>query len=151
MKKQNFMNFLQIKDYLIGKYWDWTDMRWQQFPGHRILKDIKWILQKIFKGYNDVNLWNLDCHLAKIILKRLKEFKKMKRCGYPSAPYMNFPKIQCQEDWEKILDDIVKGFECYLIAENLDYDFTTKKYEELQENIDSGLELFAEYFQYLWD
>ena len=138
------MSFSHIKNYLIEKYWDWTDVRWQQFPGHRILKDIRWILQKIFRGYSDIDLWNLDNHLTVIVLKRLRAFKEMKRSGCPA-------EIHCQEDWEKILDDMIRGFECHLIAEDCDSNFTIEKYEEFQRDINLGLGLFTKYFQCLWD
>ncbi len=126
-------------------------MEYQQFPGHRVLKDIKWVLQKVFKGYNDPDLWSLDYHFVEMILPRLRAYKKMKRSGYPAATAGTYPEISCPEDWEKILDAIIKGFESFLIERNGDYAFTIEKCMQLQKEIDYGLELFGKFFQYLWD
>lgn len=141
----------KIHFYLIKKYWDWTTMEYQQFPGHRVLKDIHWILQKVFKGYNDPDLWNLDHCFVKMILPRLKSFKRMKRNGYPATATGTYPEISCPEDWERILDAMIKGFESFLIECDSDCVFTTEKYMQLQKEIDHGLKLFGKFFQYLWD
>ena len=129
--------------YLIRKYCEWTDMEHQKFPGHRILKDIRWTLQTIFKGYNDFDLWNLSYHLAEIILKRLEEFKKMKRVGFPC-------KIS-EEKWEEILDEMIEGFRCQVVERDGDLCSTLEEQVQLQKKVDRGLKLFSKYFQDLWD
>lgn len=144
--------FKKIYYYLCSKYWDWTNV-YNKFPGHHLMKDIHWILQKVFKGYNDCDLWALDYHLAKLILKRLKAFKQMERSGYP-VPVSENPKnieIKNEDDWEKVLDDMIEGFEAFIVDENCDYEFSIEKYKQLQQKTNHGLKLFAKYFGYLWD
>ena len=143
--------FKKIYYYLCGKYYDWTNLRYQQFPGHRILKDIQWILQKVFKGYNDCDLWDLEYHLAKLILKRLKAYKQMERSGYPPPDDPKCTEIKNEDDWEKVLDDMIEGFKAYIVERDCVYEFNIEKYDQSQQKINRGLNLFVKYFGYLWD
>ena len=142
--------FKAIYYFVRRKYCDWTN-DYNDFPGHYLAKDIKWILQKVFRGYNDFDLWNLDYHFAKLILKRLKAFKQMKRFCYPPPENPKCTEIKNEEDWEKVLDDMIEGFETYIIERDDDYEFSIEKCNQFQQKIDRGLYLFEKYFGYLGD
>jgi hypothetical protein len=117
----------------------------------RIFREIKWFFQRITKGYSDVDLWNLDDHLAKIILPRLKAYKKMNRAGVPGPLCLpnqtddDFKKAQKQ--WEDILDSMILAFET-IVKDDFE---TCEEYKKNQIIIEKGLADFSKYFQSLWD
>lgn len=133
--------FKKIYYFILRKYCDWTN-DYNDFPGHRLAKDIKWILQKIFRGYSDLDLWNLDNHLAKILSSRLKAYKRMKRFCYPPPEDPRNVEIKDERDWEVVLDEMIEGFDVYL-KEDIGVEETKK--------VERAFELFAKYFGYLWD
>ena len=74
------------------------------FPKHT-----KWNIQKLFRGYSDCDLWGLDSHLAEIIVKRLKAFRKMERHSMPCDFFKNASDEDFEKglkDWEKTLDEM---------------------------------------------
>jgi hypothetical protein len=81
-----------------------------------IWRQIKVLFHWIFTGYCWATIWELDSYLMKVILQRLKQFKKMDRMGY--AP---IDSVRSEEDWEKVLDRLILGFEIMIdtrIADN---------------------------------
>jgi hypothetical protein len=74
---------------------------------------IYWNIQTLFFGYNDCDLWGLDYHLAKVILKRLKAFRKMKKNGTPMCinPDDNLTDEERIDKWNKIIDTMIWSFE----------------------------------------
>jgi len=141
----------EVYYYLTRKYWDWFGPD-DDFPGCRLAKDIKWTLQKIFKGYNDPDLWNLDSHLAKVILKRLKAYKQMGRDSYPPPDAPGNTEIKDENDWERVLDAMIEGFEAHIFEIN-DFEdkFNLDRCLLRQKKINHGMSLFGKYFGYLWD
>ena len=128
-----------------------------------LMKDeIKWFFQKIFRKHHtsDLELWNLHVYLSKIIYKKLKAFRKMPRMGYP-ASFMDWDEDMEKNDgitkedydkhyegggmkhWNKTLDKMIYAFK--KIADDDVYKPSAYK------KIDEGLQLFAKYFQALWD
>lgn len=93
---------------------------------------IRWIWQKITRGFTDCDLWDLDHTIAKFVLPRLKAFKKQLH-GYPSG--------LDEKQWDAIIGKMIVAFE-HIIKED---DWTHAK------EVDEGLELFGLYFQNLWD
>jgi len=100
------------------------------------LLDIKCFIQRGRKGYSDRDLWEFDCYLAEIVLNGLQELKEKGLSSYP-------PEFVSKEEWVDILDTIIEGFREKLKACNCyTYDF---------EKLNKALELFAKYFNCLWD
>jgi hypothetical protein len=62
------------------------------------IRDLKFLKQRIIRGWDDSETWSLDFTVAKFMLPRLIRFKELK-CGYPC----NLTK----EEWDKILDEIL--------------------------------------------
>lgn len=147
---------------------------------YRIKREIKWFFEKIFKGYNRVELWDLEYYLAKMILKRLKAFRAMDRMGVPG----NFVKEDGEPDsdaWDETLDKMIFAFqhivwgngmsdECTYKDEiwvpcepkkvkliqnfkpiTIDTEYNREKDDYYNKKCEEGLKLFAEYFQGLWD
>lgn len=116
------MNVQQI----IGDYSKITSLQ-------KIRRTIKFFLQRLIRGWDDSETWNLDFTFAKYILPRLIEFKKLSN-GIP-YPYS-------KEEWGIVLDKMIFSFQ-YIVAERE----TTK---ENHETIQEGIDLFAKNFQSLW-
>lgn len=132
---------------------------------------IKWKLQRLFRGYSDADLWNLDIRLSEIILKHLIEFKKMKRMGHPiledvvtsdefeeiKKQYNNDPSQYSPILWELIIDKMIESFELTKNKFDADLPKTSegkldiKKLDETNQRIQQGLQLFAKYLPDLWD
>lgn len=98
------------------------DERWEKFEE-----------QRLERGFDDSELWELYMTITKFILPRLILFKK-KHYSEPSG--MVF------EQWNDILDEMIEAFE--LIEKGECEDVEKKK-------IEKGLRTFAKYFTKLWD
>ena len=135
--------------------------------------------QRIERGFDDTELWNLDKTIAKYVLPRLIEFKKVVN-GYP-------PECENITDWICIIDKMIYSFDHIVNSEKYDDDlnkelgidwdgyFDKKKLpdgnyelihgknynEELMDTyhrvkkeesvrIQDGLDLFGKYFLNLW-
>ena len=109
-----------------------------------IINKVKWKLQRVFRGYSDCDLWNLDIFLAEQILTPLKAWRKLPLHGYDSS-------CKSREDWMNHIDKMILSFE--LVSTDLDvsHEFTTEDYKIRQRKIEEGLKLFAKHFQSLWD
>lgn len=118
---------------------------------------IKWFFQRLFKGYSDEELWNLNDHIIKYTLKRLKVFRKETQ-GFPSD-------LNSFEEWERILDEIIWAME-YVSSDDTPYWDLKEKYgielaedgrlkyivefEKLEERSRKGFEYFGKYLNALW-
>lgn len=152
----------------------------------------RWRQKKKVNGYafTKDQIRNADDTMADFILVLLKEFKKMKRNGYPGQDELTYTF----EKWNAVLDRMIYTFEqlandfpdspynkacekmeaehpeCWeyketklndkywqmdFIHEDIQNRYLTEevsqKEKEYREYIQEGLQLFAKYFQYLWD
>lgn len=135
--------------------------------------------QRIERGFDDTELWNLEFSIAKYVLPRLIEYRKVMN-GYPASvkTFEEFQEIVDKMIYafdhivneDKYTDDLEKELEidwngCYKTTKlpdgNYQLERTEKynsekinKYREEQnkigEKIDEGLRLFGEYFRALW-
>lgn len=86
--------------------------------------------QRLERGFDDTETWNLDLTISRFILPRLKVFKE-KTIGYP--PELTF------EEWQDIIQKMIDYFEAKSNEDNF------------LEDIDSeGFDLFCKYFESLW-
>lgn len=100
-------------------------------------REVRFFYQRKTRGFDDSDMWNLDYSLAKLILPRLKLFRKQP-AGYPN----NLTAKQ----WQDILDEMIWSFTWYC-GEQWSYG---KDYAANSKRADEGLKLFAEYFGSLW-
>ena len=113
--------------------------------------EIKWGFQRMFRGYDDTAKWGLDTYLGDIALPVLKYLRNNK-CGIAFVEGFEDKSFEEQEKaWNDVLDKMIKSFQ--LIKDD---DFDTEVhpiewYKEHQEQIQEGLQLFARYYQNLWD
>lgn len=102
-----------------------------------------------FGGVSYEDVWNLDTRLASIISVHLHAFLKASK----STP-RGFPGIigsanteQGHQEWLKIIRKIIYAFDTYLTLDS------TEKYEKDSEKamkVNEGMQLFIDYFNYLW-
>lgn len=84
--------------------------------------------QRIERGFDDTELWNLDSTILKFILPRLKAFKESTN-GHPAT-------FETLDDWKHCLQKMIDSIESIIEDDNPDYE---------------GWYLFKEYFFNLWD
>lgn len=89
--------------------------------------------QRLTRGWDDSDLWNLDATISEFVLPRLKRFKAYQ---HSHPPYMT------KEEWDEVLDQMILAFENNLI------DFPSR---EQDKQVEEGLALFAKYYVHLWD
>lgn len=99
-------------------------------------RDIKHFFQTFWRGFSDGDLWDLDVHLAKIILPRLIYFRKQ--------PLMSYPIGLTEDEWLEILDKMIFAFATVVEGP---WDVEPSDWDDVQE----GLDLFGKWFTHLWD
>ncbi|MCG3203979.1 MAG: hypothetical protein KCHDKBKB_00656 [Elusimicrobia bacterium] len=135
-----------------------------------LYKDLRAIIQRGIRGWADCDTWSLDYHLSLWMpdaLRFLKENKHGIPCEFAGKTAKDFKKGV--KDWDKTMDKMIRGFEISYelgemypkLPENFDslsekekHDFWIKHHKEmdkLQKIEQEGLQLFAKYFDNLWD
>ena len=109
------------------------------------IRKLKFLKQRLTRGFSDKELWNLDCTLAKYILPRLKAFK-----DYHGA----YPSDLTPEKWSKKLDEMIWAVDFILHEEEIMPEINEenkKVYLAYLKRRDKGLKLFGKYLMDLWD
>lgn len=75
-------------------------------------KCLKWSRQRIVRGYADCDKWEMFDYLQHLIPDMLQDFRdnRMGSPGYLGEKYIKacmFPKGDCHEEWNKILDQMI--------------------------------------------
>jgi hypothetical protein len=168
IKKQKYKNFILA---------DLEESWWQEliyFPLYRffyykpslLLSKVRYFLQRVFRGYADCDLWNLDLTMSQFIYPRLKAFrdKYAKDSSYEKPKVLTaeefsvLPKDKwgnylieaySSQEWLEILDKMLLAFE--RVNKQFDYKDPSNGTEEERLRIEEGLQLFAKHFQQLWD
>jgi hypothetical protein len=108
------------------------------------IRDLKFLKQRIIRGWDDSETWSLDFTVAKFMLPRLIRFKELK-CGYPCN--------LTEKEWDKTLDEMIWFLE-YHIDHGEGTANAIKKYNEYSEDFrnryENASKLFGEYFGSLW-
>jgi hypothetical protein len=145
--------------YVIKRFFKWVI---------RIPIEIKWFLQRGFRGYDDTSYWDLDDYLGKEIIRHLKQFKNANRVGVPDSMCFdeNGKQLDLEESskrWNETLDKMIFGFE-ELIKDmtekepwrlyeekKISYDEWRKLENEEYAKAQENAMLFIKYFNALWD
>ena len=96
--------------------------------------------QRLERGFDDSELWSLDCTIAEFIAPRLKAYTEA------AAKIGEHPFDVTEEEWQNILGEMVEGFEIY--PEHLHW------VEEAKLNwkkVNKALSHFHKYFFTLWN
>lgn len=167
-------NMISGMEYSLGKIWKFIkDNLWENFVDllYRIkwkisncIDDAKWRLQRVFRGYADIDVWNFDNRLMELVARHVKVLKETTH-GYPAS--------LTAEKWDEILGDIVFAAEMYtsdtpelcyadsIEQYNMYKDIHNKVYcdkddpkfpsEDDWKRAIRGIEYFKEYMFCLWD
>lgn len=110
---------------------------------------LKWFWQRLTRGWDDREVWNLDHTFAEWIVPRLELLKKTKH-GIPQScfPNRDFDYIEDEFSfanlaWEKVMDDMIAGFRRKAHSDG-DVEFGKDAY-------DRAKGLFAKHLDDLWD
>lgn len=115
-------------------------MRWLQRLKSKLpsKRDIRFWWQRRTRGWDDGDTFSLDHSLAKVILPRLKRFQEV-RGGHPAD--------MTDDEWEKILSEMVWGFEFFATGKQWEYG---PEHRAEHERAHAAIELFAKYYGHLW-
>jgi len=116
----------------------------------------KWFLQRMFRGYSDIDIWNLDNYIEKSVLPKLKIFRENTQ-AYPSIP----GECESFEEWQAILDDMIFGIEFglndddwyiehVLYKKGEDKEKALELFNRMQSRAQRGRELFGKWLTALW-
>jgi hypothetical protein len=123
------------------------------------IRRLRFLWQRLTRGFDDSVTWDLDGIFVKFILPRLKRFREIEKLGVPGKLcYLSpedenkltetendfyYSKVHAQ--WNEILDKMILAFE--LIEKD---ELSIENYEEQNKKIEEGLNLFVQYFRDLW-
>lgn len=93
--------------------------------------------QRLERGFDSSELWSLDCTIASFIAPRLKAFRE----NSGDSP-CNMDRLE----WEKILDEMIEGFEIYPNHFSWPAEESNKNWSKVYK----ALEYFHKYFFHLW-
>lgn len=114
-------------------------LRYNRKEAIRLLRrDVKFLWQRITRGFDDSETWSLDYSLAKLILPRLKRFRELDPCFIPTD--------MTHDEWNTILDKMIYAFE-WAASDSRWYNECS---EEESARVNEGLKLFAEYYFAMW-
>ena len=106
----------------------------------KLKRDIKFLMQRIVRGWDDSETWSLDVPISEFIYPRLERFKLLNN---------GFPDGITENEWDEILDKMIYSFK--LISDRFcDSGAGERMLMENIDKIEEGLDLFRKYFFHLW-
>lgn len=121
------------------------------------IRKIKWFFQRIFRGYSDEDLWNLDWFILQKIRKPFKAFVKYQKENGHGCPIDLYDMGNHENEshkWTKVLEQIEEAIDLkYEDDSGADswLDKTLEQQIKDDKKIDKGFRLFGKYFNGLWD
>lgn len=156
VEEKDFYTSEEMKEILMEKESFWDSVKY--FPwrlGYKI-KDlyyqVKYSLQRMFRGYDDTEVFNTDLTFIERYLKILKDFRKN---------HYGHPVTITDEEWNNILDEMIKHLTLMIednvvtelkrgMPENFEPDYKTVS-EIMDRHKDEFFKLFSKWFYSLWD
>lgn len=149
---------------------------WKYFYKAKALPyTIKYFFQRVIKGYDDLDKWNIAWYIARRITPILKEYRSGKinstgilrhredRFGniieltdkelYAESESKDWqgPNAFTLEEWKEIIDDIIFAFQWQIDFDSIDGTVDEKEFKKGNNRQKRGLKLFSIYFNSLWD
>lgn len=104
-------------------------------------REPEWRAQRLTRGFDDTEMWSLDCTITKFIAPRLKVFlEKAEQIG-------DHPGNITFQEWKGILEQMIEGFEIYPDH----FDWTAEESDANWKKVDKALSLFHKWFFNLWN
>lgn len=126
------------------KLWIFGSVKYYR-PSWCSKRGLRFLWQKITRGFSDDEIWNLDFTMAKFILPRLKRLREM-GCGHPGC--------YTDKQWWNIVDKMIWSFE-FIITENDSERYPDNCSHGQRRAIDckvqEGLKFFGKNFMALWN
>ena len=111
-----------------------------------LFREIKWFYQRGTRGYSEKDTWSIDWYILKIMIPMLQNLRDT---------HHGVPGELTDEEWIKILNDIIEGFKAGKRVIDLDYPSDdrdwVKHQKEDEETFNKAFELFHKWFFALWD
>ena len=116
----------------------------------RLIRKIKWFIQRGIRGWADSDTWDFHCYLADIITGGTKYLLENQH-GYPGS--------LTEKEWDQKLKEMIWAFEYYRDYSDIWYQDVCRvdstqadKNKEINEKrAKEGLKIFIEHFRDLWD
>jgi hypothetical protein len=117
-------------------------------------RPVKFLCQRVFRGWDDSCLWSLDYHCILWIYPRLKALREMPPHGVPLHPMEVYPeghdqagdpRALTEEEWDSILGEMLVGMK--LVVEEDCYPLNPEQHAQLERSMD----VFHQWFFALWD
>ncbi|NDG31077.1 hypothetical protein EB118_13545 [bacterium] len=129
----------------------------------------KYALQRLFRGYDDLDKWNAAWYIARKsipVLKAMRDkFHGTSLKWHREDRFGNLielaqdevfvegeePASFTEDEWRAILDDIIFAFQWQIDFDSIDGTVGEREYRLGMKRQKRGLKLFAIYFNCLWD
>lgn len=126
------------------------DSIWYRVFSRDLYHDIKWKLQRLFRGYSDCDTWNINRFTVEKLQPAIKTY-----VTYEAEHGHSLPQEFATDPaaWLNILRDIEYAFD-WMHSEEFADGFPTSVEETRKahyERVQRGCELFGRYLQSLWD
>lgn len=96
------------------------------------------------------DVWNLSNSMAWVLFAQLVRYRRSDRCGIPGfIDFQGMPDEEAEALWENVLDKMIYSFK-EIIKDDHEYT-TNEEYEDYNNRIQEGLNLFGKYYRGLWD
>jgi len=132
---------------------------------------LKYFLQRLAKGYDDLDKWNIAWYISRKAAPILKEWRNGKMHGSALIRHRedrfgniielkddeiyvkdcNEPRAFEMNEWQAILDDIIFAFQWQIDFDSLDGTVSDNEFKKGNKRQKRGLKLFSIYFNSLWD
>lgn len=128
---------------------------WHRYNPRELRRKVRWGLQRWRRGYSDLDVWNTDHHLCRIIPPMMRQLSRDLH-GVPGTIAMQFEVDTDAErmelavaEWRRILEAVAVGFEAQARIVN-DYP-EGEELAELERQWQEGSALLIEHFGAFWD
>ncbi len=108
---------------------------------------VKWSYQRARRGYADVDVWNANSALCKLISSFVRELR-IRGHGIPGS-FVDEDGNCLIDEWNAVLQKIEDGFEARLKV--YDCEYSDDDFDKLDELFKDGMHLFVQHFDELWD
>jgi hypothetical protein len=138
----------------------------------KIVRSIKFFFQRVYRGWDDSETWDLFESVSTYIIPRLKEYQKcsigvpvslIAKCDHTFNNIDGKSKFYIDDDyqemWSIVVDQMILAFEIskedyfwdFLYDNGMDDLWTDQEFMGYVHKLyEKGMDLFKEYFQHLW-
>jgi len=117
-------------------------------------RPVRFWWQRRTRGFDESELWSLDCAVIEFVYPRLKALRELPPAGTAfhrteviteEGPEKGYPRPLTREEWDAILAEILVGFK--IVLDEDCYPLIGDQHAQLERSMD----LFREYFFAFWD